>query len=144
MRFLITIILVFGLAFIFLPELNQTYGTGHGNGPQPVQNPFGIVSPPQGISRTGQEGLVSLLNTVFKVLIAAAGIYAVFNIIIAGYQFISAGGNPESVEKAWNRIWQTMVGLLIVAGAFVIAGVIGFLIYGPDKWDIILNPKFGP
>lgn len=104
-------------------------------------NPFGQVPPPPGVIAHGggPEGLISFLNVLLKLAVVAGGIYALISIIIAGYQFLSAGGDPKAIESAWARIWQSLVGLLFIAGAFVIAAVIGQLIFG--KADVILNPK---
>lgn len=107
---------------------------------------FGRVNPPGGVSDYGGidgAGLITLLNNIMKMLIVGAGIFAVFNFIFAGYDFISAEGDSEKVEKAWNKIWQSALGLLIAGGAFVIAAVFSKLIFG--NWGAILNPTiYGP
>lgn len=102
---------------------------------------FGNVAPPPGITGlgAGPEGLISLLSIILKLLVVLGGIWALFNIIFAGYGFISAGGDPKAIEKAWAKIWQSLVGLLFIAGAFVIAAVVGQLIFGDA--GAILNPK---
>lgn len=105
------------------------------------QNPFGNVAPPPGVKEIapGAGGIISLLSTILKLLVVLGGIWALLNIIFAGYGFISAGGDPKAIEKAWAKIWQSMVGLLFIAGSFVIAAVIGQLIFGDA--GAILNPK---
>ncbi|EKE12627.1 MAG: hypothetical protein ACD_13C00149G0009 [uncultured bacterium] len=103
-------------------------------------NPFGSIKPPAGIS-DGDAGqnIGNLIQTVIWVLIVGAGIYALFNFILAGYGFLSAGDDPKKVAGAWAKIWQTALGLLVAAGAFVLAAIFGELIFG--QWDFILNPK---
>lgn len=106
------------------------------------QNPFGNVQPPPGVSVYGdlsQGGLVVFLNNVLKLLVVIAGIYALLQFIFAGYQFLSAGGDSKKVEEAWGKIWQSLVGLVIVAGAFTLAAVFGYLIFGDAM--AILRPK---
>jgi len=71
-------------------------------------------------------------------LIIGASIYALFNFVLAGYAFMSAGDDPKKVAGAWAKIWQTALGLAFSAGAFVLAALFGQLIFG--KWDFILNP----
>ncbi len=104
-------------------------------------NPFGTVSPPPGVGvhGAGPGGLISLLNVILKLLVVLGGIWALFNIIFAGYGFISAGGDPKAIEKAWAKIWQSLVGLLFIAGAFVIMAVVGKIIFG--NAGAILNPE---
>ena len=107
---------------------------------------FGRVNPPPGVSDYGGAegaGLITFLNNIMKILIAGAGIYAVLNFIIAGYDFISAGGDADKITTAWNKIWQSALGLLIAGGAFVIAAIFSKLIFG--NWGAILNPTiYGP
>lgn len=104
-------------------------------------NIFGKVQPPPGIDKykgLTEGGLVSFLNVILNLLVVVAGLYALFNLIFAGYQFMSAGGDPKNVEAAWNKIWQSLLGLVIVAGAFLLAAVFGQLIFGSPY--AILNP----
>lgn len=93
---------------------------------------FGRVNPPPGVSSYGGglTGLRNFISNGVKFVIVIAGIYAFINIILAGYAFMSAGGNPEKVAAAWAKIWQTMLGLLVAAGSFVLAGIFGRLIFG--------------
>lgn len=87
----------------------------------------------------GATRLVVYLNVLFQVLIVIASIYTLFNFIIAGYQFISAGNDAKKIQDATAKIWQSIVGLLIVAGSFLIAALIGFLIFKDP--DALLNPR---
>ena len=103
---------------------------------------FGTVDKPPGIKLWGDlaaGGFVDFLNSVLRLLIVAGGIWTLINIIIAGYQFISSGGKPESIQAAWARIWQSLIGLLFIAGSFVLAAIFGQIIFG--RPDAIINPK---
>ena len=105
-------------------------------------NPFGQVAPPPGVARYGQStvGLVAFISNGVKLLIVVASIYTLLNLIFAGYQFISAGGDSKAVEAAWGKIWQSLLGLFLVAGSFVLAAIFGWLIFG--DFGFILNPDF--
>lgn len=98
---------------------------------------IGKVTPPPGVSKWigasppgAAPGLIPFLNALLKLVIIVAGLYALLNLILAGYQFMSAGGNPEGVQKAWAKIWQSLVGLLIIASAFVLIAIFGWLLFG--------------
>lgn len=106
-----------------------------------AQNPFGNISPPPGVAGygTGATGIISIINIILRLLIIAGGIYALVNIILAGYGFMSAGGDPKAIEKSWAKIWQSLIGLLLIAGAFVIIAVISQILFGDAT--IILDPK---
>ena len=112
---------------------------------------FGKIVPPQAIERltpAGWEaghpsGLIVLFNNVLHLLIVVGGIYALLNFIIAGYSFMSANNDPKKIDLAWAKIWQSMVGLLIIAASFVLAALIGKFLFGSAR--AILEPKiYGP
>ncbi len=105
---------------------------------------IGKVAPPAALAPyKGEIGLIPFFNNVIKLLIVVAGLYALLNFILAGYGFMSAGGDPKNIQNAWAKIWQTLVGLLIVAGSLVLAAIFGWLIFGDAT--AILSPKvYGP
>lgn len=107
-----------------------------------TQNPFGQITPPAGLSKYGSEpgsAIGNLIQTVIWLLIIGAGVYALFNLILAGYDFMSAGDDSKKVAGAWAKIYQTLMGLAFAAGAFVLAAIFGQLIFGDPTF--ILNPK---
>lgn len=102
-------------------------------------SPFGTVNPPPGVTDIQSGGLGAFISTLLKLLIVLAGVYAVFNFVLAGYAFMSAGDDPKKVQGAWQKIWQTIIGLIFAAGAFVIAELVSQLIFKGQY--SILNPK---
>lgn len=106
-------------------------------------NPFGTVKLPGTLSTKYGDNPGTAIGTLIQyaiwILIMGAGVYALFNFILAGYDFMSAGDDPKKVAGAWSKIWQTVLGLALAAGAFVLAAIFGALIFG--KWDFILNPQ---
>jgi len=115
-----------------------------------MANIFGEISPPPGVSnwinanpQGAVAGLIPFLNANVKLLIVVAGLYAFFNIILAGYAFLSTGDDPKKMEQAWAKIWQSLLGLIFVAGSFILAAIFGYIIFG--DFTAILNPKItGP
>ncbi|HUW21181.1 MAG TPA: hypothetical protein VMW41_00800 [Candidatus Bathyarchaeia archaeon] len=106
-----------------------------------VTNPWETLNP--AYTGTSGEGLVTLLNNILKLAVVVAGIFSFINLIVAGYGFMSAAGNPEKITEAWSRIWQSLVGLLIVASSFVLAALFGYLVFGDPT--AIISPKiYGP
>jgi len=108
-----------------------------------MDNPFGKISLPENISSrygTVENGaLGTVLNLALKTMIVVAGVYALINIMIAGYGFMSAGDDPKKVGAAWQKIWQSLLGLAFVAGAFVLAAIFGYLIFGDAT--VLLRPS---
>lgn len=106
---------------------------------------IGKVTPPKFIENWGPfpgAGPVNFLNAILRLIFLAAGLYAFFNLIIAGFQFITAGGDPKGIENAWNKIWQSLLGLIILVSSFVLAAVFGWLLFGDPT--AILKPKIQP
>jgi hypothetical protein len=101
------------------------------------------ITPPTGGYGGAEQGIVLLLTNILRLAFAAAGIFAFINFIIAGYQYMSAGGDSKALAAAWSRIWQSLVGLLIIVLSFALASLIGYLMFGDANF--ILNPKvYGP
>jgi hypothetical protein len=106
-----------------------------------IQNPFANLAPNTSLASSTQgEGLIILLTNIVRLAIVLAGVYTLFNIILAGYGFLSAGGDAKLIQKSWERIWRSFLGLIIVAGSIVIAGVLGYIIYGSANWSLLIRP----
>jgi hypothetical protein len=115
-----------GLEKIFAQDASSIVGK--------VDNPL----PPayQGIA---SGGLILFLTNILRLVFVAAGLFAFINLILAGFQFMSAGGDAKQVEKAWGKIWQSLMGLILVVGSFALAALFGYLLFGDAGF--ILNPK---
>lgn len=97
---------------------------------------FGTINPPPGVDQYASGGLAGFplfINNILKLMIVGAGIFALFNLVTAGYLFMSAGDDPKKMADAWGKIWRSLMGLAFAAGSFVLAAIFGQLIFGnPD------------
>jgi len=101
--------------------------------PEPFKSQYGSV----------RAGLVPFLNNIIRLLIVVGGVWAFFNLLLAGYGFLGAGDDPKKMTAAWAKIWQSMLGLLFILGSFILAAIFGYLLFGDAR--AILNPKiYGP
>lgn len=88
-------------------------------------------------------GLILFLTNILRFVFVAAGVFAFINLIVAGFTYMGAGGDAKQLTQAWNRIWQSLLGLIIVVGSFALAALFGYLFFGDAGF--ILNPKiYGP
>ncbi|NIM12952.1 MAG: hypothetical protein GTN82_13120, partial [Candidatus Aminicenantes bacterium] len=57
-----------------------------------IQNPFRRLGVPGYAGEIGEGtfGLIALLNNLLKLVVVLAGLFAFFNLIVAGYQFMTA------------------------------------------------------
>ena len=107
-----------------------------------ITSPFDTLAPGKYTGTSG-EGLITLSNSLLKLVIVGAGLYAFWNFISAGYGFMSAGDDAKAITKAFAKFTQSLLGLLFVAGSLVLAAIFGYLIFGDAT--AIINPRiFGP
>lgn len=105
---------------------------------------FGDIKPPVQDSPyfqgDGSQGLFLLISNLFKVAGSIAGLFFLVQIVTAGFAYMSANGDPKKTEAAWTKIWQSLIGIIIVASAFVISSVIGLLLHidilNPLVWSL--------
>jgi hypothetical protein len=95
-------------------------------------------------SLTGPNGgLILFLTNILRLVFVVAGIYAFINFIIAGFQYMTAAGDTKALNAAWSRIWNSLLGLILVVGSFALAALFSQLIFGDASF--ILSPKlYGP
>lgn len=60
--------------------------------------------------------LAAVLNTTY----AVAGAFAVIVIILAGYSFATGSYDSAKITKAKNAILYSVIGLIVIATAFVL------------------------
>lgn len=68
--------------------------------------------------------LFVVLDNVFKYLFPLAGLVCVVFIIIGGYMWMSAAGDPSRVKTAQNTLTWAIVGLVVVLLAVAVIEVI--------------------
>ncbi len=76
------------------------------------------------------------IEKIFAVLLSVSGGIALLLIIKAGYQMMTAQGNPEKLNNAREQLVAAIVGLVFLIFSFVFLQLIGF--------DILKIPGFGP
>jgi hypothetical protein len=109
---------------------------------------FGNISTPiynksYGNIDTPGKGLTLLLGNALRIFFVVAGILAVFNFTLAGFQYMLSGGDPKQTQDAWSRIYLSLVGLILIGGSFALAAVFGYLIFGDALF--MLRPQiYGP
>lgn len=71
-----------------------------------------------------QQSITELVNKILSVVIDIGAIVAVFFVIYSGFLFVKAQGNPGELEKAKKTFLYTIIGGVIILGAFVISEAI--------------------
>jgi hypothetical protein len=96
---------------------------------QDVKDIFGTVKPPAPVAAipgaTGAAQLSSFLTTIIQLIYVAAALAFLFMIVIGAFQWIISGGDKEKVANAQKRITHAIIGIVLLALAFVVIGIIG-------------------
>jgi hypothetical protein len=109
-----------------------------------IANPLKKFNSYGDLTDTGTNGgLIVFVSNFIKFAVVVAGLFAFFNLIGAGYMYISAGSDSKKTAEAWAKIYMSLIGLVVIIASFAIAGILGYLLFG--NADAILNPKiYGP
>ena len=100
---------------------------------------------------TGEAALTTITNVVSAIIgfmTVAAGIWLIFQIIVAGFNWIGSAGDKSKLETARNRLTNALIGIVIVAAGWSILALAGkflgwdILITAPG--DILKGLNFGP
>jgi len=76
---------------------------------------------------------------------AAAGLGATgFFVMVAGYQYLSAGGSVRAVESAKSSLYNALIGFAIVIMCKVIAGLVGGALGAPGAGGTTTGMVLGP
>lgn len=106
--------------------------------PEPLASGYGGA-----FSATGTGGIIAFVSNLIKLIMILGGIWALVNIILAGFTYITTQGNPEKIVQANQQIFMSLIGLSIMVISFILAAVIGWLLFGDAS--AILAPKiYGP
>ncbi len=92
-----------------------------------VSDVIGSIKPPEAVAKLGfgAEGLSNFFNTAIQLIYIVAGLLFVFMVIISALQWITSGGDKEAVAGARNRLTFAIIGIVVLALAFVIIRVLG-------------------
>lgn len=103
-------------------------------------NPAGDKYTKYGVLTDPNIGLTKFISNLLSFIITVAGLFTLVNFIIAGYLYMSSNGEPQKLTAAGNKMLQSLIGLAVIAAAFIIAGIIGYVFF--QQADFLFNPSF--
>jgi len=77
----------------------------------PAVNVLAQEGPPAGLNV--MVVLERIVNWLFTILLVVAAIF----IVVAGYYFVTATGNPETVSKARNFVLYALIGVAVAVAS---------------------------
>lgn len=105
---------LFVLFVLFLP-VGSVFAQTRGGGPGPsteLKNPIKV------------DSIEQFLSTLLEVVVKIAGPIVVLMIVYSGFLLVKAQGNPDELKTAKKAIMWTVIGAVIVLGAFAISKAI--------------------
>jgi hypothetical protein len=104
---------------------------------------FGIINPPVANYKDVGVGLPAFISNVITIVFAAAGLYAFFNLMLAGFSYVTAAGDEKKIMAATQSINMSLIGLVVMVAAAAITGIVSYLLFGSAT--AILSPSItGP
>ena len=71
------------------------------------------------------SSIPTFISGFLKVLVMIALPIITVYFVISGYMFVSAGGNSSELDKAKKNFMYTVMGAILILGAWVLATMIG-------------------
>jgi len=92
-----------------------------------INNAIGKITPPPQVIGlgAGNIGIGRVLTNLLSLIYIVAGIVFLFMIVIGAFQMITSGGDKEAVANSQKRITYAIIGIVLLALAFVIVRLVG-------------------
>ena len=103
----------------YVPNVN-----GSGSGTSPIT---GAVETPSGIPNATSDLQLVISNGIMIAFVIAT-IVVLFFLILGAFQWITSGGDKEKINKARGTIVNALIGLALLALAFLIVNVIATIL----------------
>lgn len=104
-----------------------------------IEIPVGVWQyTPIGLQTSESIGIVGFASVLLKVFTIICGLWFMFNVIFAGFLFISSSTDSATFGKVKDSLYFSLIGLFLLAIAYMVAGVIGTIFFG--NAGFILNP----
>ncbi|HZZ98952.1 MAG TPA: hypothetical protein VFG51_03395 [Candidatus Saccharimonadia bacterium] len=91
---------------------------------------FGTIQPPAAIAAYGPNGgLITFGNNLLILAVIIGGVLTLFNVVQAGYIYLTAGTDTKAHEKVLNKITMSLWGMAIMILAPALMALFGFLFF---------------
>jgi len=106
---------------------------------------FGTIDKPPGVDNfdtpggaPDQIGVLNFFSALLQVATVIAGLYVLLNFILAGYEYITSGGDTGAHAKVRQSLTNSVIGLIIIAVSYTLVALLGLILFGSA--DFFLNP----
>jgi hypothetical protein len=138
---------IFLYSLALLPQLSESFAAPPNPSAVPtIQEVIGRVPVPPGTESFNQAGstagapnnfaLIFFISQVIQVIVVVAGVWVVFNVVWAGFLYLTQSGKSSAAEKVRNLLFMSVLGLLLIVTAYTMAGLVGLLVFGDASYII--------
>lgn len=96
-----------------------TIGQGGGFGPWAEKIIKG------GVQGQPENLLATIMSNIIGAMTIGAGIWFLFQVIIAGYNYMNAAGDKARIENAGRKLTNSLIGIALVVAAYGLLALIG-------------------
>ena len=96
----------------------------------------------QAATSGGEIGILIFGANIVRLVTIIAGLWVFFNFIRAGYMYIT-GDSSNAQQEVSQLLTNSVIGILIIAGSYLLAGLVGLLLFG-DAMFILQPVIYGP
>jgi hypothetical protein len=86
------------------------------------------------------HGLEGVFENVINSLLFVGGIALFLMLLAGGFKFITSGGNPKSLESARNTITYALIGIVLVAAAYLVLVLISSITGNTNILNFDISP----
>ena len=101
-------------------------GGDKGTGLGPFSDMYKLVS--GGNVGPASGALANIISTVIGVITIIAGLWFIFNFMIAAVGMVISAGNEEAIKNNTKKMTQSLLGLVVVIGAYALISLIGLIL----------------
>ena len=111
------------IALLFLTNNVLAQGTTPNNPPATPGDLYGLNTTAQqaGLPTQAAPTVSQIIGMIINAVLGLVGVIFLILIIYSGFQWMTAGGNEETIAHAKKRLTNATIGLVIVLTAYVIS-----------------------
>lgn len=103
---------------------------------------FGTITTPAAIESYGSNGgLIKFGNNIIVLAVVVGGLLTLFNMIQAGYIYITSAGDAKAHEKVLSKFTMSLFGMAIMILAPALMAVMGFVFFKDSTYFLKPNLK---
>lgn len=128
-KLLIAFLIGLGIFFSYTTLANHSYSQVFAQAD--VQLDFGGIAKDKEVIGTadynpadGGAGFGALIGRILNIVIVIAALMLFLMLLWGGFEWITSGGDKGKVEKARNRITQSIIGMIVLAATIAIFAIL--------------------